>query len=82
VSAISPQPANIKSIEELPLVVSIEKVAELYGRSPRAIERLVRLNREIPQPFLTHPMRWSRADLDAHLNGRSVRSANRRKVSA
>lgn len=46
-----------------PLNVPITRVAALWGRSERAIQRLVKMRR-FPAPALTHPMVWSRIDLE------------------
>lgn len=63
---------SIKSWDELPLIVPIEQVCELYGQSYYGIWRMVKAHRGIPQPMLTNPMRWSRADLQRHWEGRSA----------
>lgn len=63
-----PAPLVIRDWAELPLYVDVVTVAAIYGKSTRAIDRLVRLGRskDIPMPALTRPMRWSRADLQRH----------------
>jgi hypothetical protein len=63
---VKPPAPVFTSWDELPLMVPIEQVAALYGKSTRAIVRLVRLEQGIPAPILTRPLRWSRADLQAH----------------
>jgi hypothetical protein len=68
--SVSPSP-TVTSFDALPLWLTLDHMVELYGKTPRAIERLVRLGRtrEIPPPTLTHPMRWSRQDIERHWRG-------------
>lgn len=55
---------------QVSLFPDLADVARIYQRSERAIERLVRLRRFVA-PIQTRPMRWSRADLEAHWRGTS-----------
>lgn len=72
---MSPTP-TITSFEQLPLWLTVEHIVALYGRTPRAIERLVKLGRthELPAPALSRPMRWSREDVERHWRGASKKS--------
>lgn len=72
------QPAAITDWSQLPLMVGLEQVAGLFGRSTRSIERLVRLNRMRPMPYMTRPMVWSRADLEAAWKGERPASSQSR----
>jgi hypothetical protein len=52
-----------------PLVMFIEQIAELYGRSAKAIRTHCDQGRFIPAPFINRPYRWRRADVVRHVEG-------------
>lgn len=62
-----------KSFEDYPLFLTIDHMVEIYGRTRGWIERIVREGRkEIPPPASTHPMRWSRKDVERQWAGRTA----------
>lgn len=75
----SPQPAPVTDWSQEPLIVSLERVAEIFGMKPRTIQERIKANR-FTQPMYTRPMRWSRADLERAWNG-SMQSANKRRLA-
>lgn len=62
---------SITSWDELPLMVPMEKVCELYGLTEEGVYKRTRRG-GLPAPIVSHPMRWSRADLQRHWEGRSA----------
>lgn len=74
---IPPPPApSVTSWDALPLMVPIEMLCELYGLTKEGVQRRVRMRR-LPAPVVAYPMRWSRADLQRHWEGRSTAAAPR-----
>lgn len=68
-------------LSERPDVLTATDMAEIYQRSLRAIERLVRLDsRAIPMPFMTRPARWRKADVERHLGLTSTVKLARRSA--
>lgn len=60
-----------------PLYLSAAQVAAIYGLTADGVQRLARLGRFVT-PAMTHPMRWSRADLERAWNS-STFLANKRR---
>jgi len=52
-----------------PLVLSIDQVAELYGRSVKAVRSHCDVGRFMPAPFINRPYRWRKVDVLRHVEG-------------
>ena len=59
----------------LPLLLTLDEVAVLYGVSPLTIRRALSMQTFSPPPFEKYPYRWRRADVhrDLHRPGRHTR---------
>lgn len=66
-----PQPAHVTDWHQEPLVVSFERVCDIYGWRPRGLRTRV-LEGRFPPPFTTHPMRWYRSDLERAWSGQTI----------
>jgi hypothetical protein len=54
------------------MVLSLEDVAVIYGRTPTAIRHACKRSSTTqfnPKPFLSHPLRWRKADVLRHVQG-------------
>jgi hypothetical protein len=58
-----PQPAPITTWATEPVILSAERVAQIFGWSRRALMRRVYQCR-FPPPMFSNPARWSRNDLE------------------
>lgn len=65
-----PEPDPVTNWSAEPLVLSIERVCEIYGVKPQGLRRRVAQGRFTP-PVMTHPMRWNRFDLERAWMGQS-----------
>lgn len=52
-----------------PMVMSIDHVSALYGRTVKAIRAHCEQGRFTPAPFLNRPYRWRKADVLRHVEG-------------
>jgi predicted DNA-binding transcriptional regulator AlpA len=60
----------ITSWDQLPLVLEMEHMRQLFKTSAQGVYRRVQA-RKIPPPFQTYPMQWSRADVEAWWAGKT-----------
>ena len=60
---------NVADEATWPVVMSIDQVAELYGRTVRAIRASSEQGRMVPAPFLNRPFRWRKVDVQRHCDG-------------
>jgi hypothetical protein len=74
------EPVAITSWEHEPLILSAERVAEIYGWTVRGLIRRVSKNR-FTQPLSQRPSRWSRADLERDWREGRYRSTRMRRAS-
>lgn len=49
--------------------LTLEEVAAIYRRTPAAILKACQSHRFTPAPYLTHPRRWRRVDVERHVIG-------------
>src|SRR5262245_34020168 len=76
------------TLDEMPLILTIDEVATFYRTSPSTIRSMIRNGGFEPPPFCVRPYRWKRADIEADLqrDGRAlvkehVKKTKRRKRS-
>lgn len=68
-AAKQPRP-TVTDLSGYPLVLDIEHIQAIYGRSLDSVEHAIRRGVDLPQPVSRRPMRWLRATVEAHLAGR------------
>jgi len=65
--ATAPKEPRITSWEQLPLVVDWVDMARLLNVKSYDAVRAAAKRGAIPQPAMSHPMRWYRSDLERHM---------------
>lgn len=58
----------ITSWDTVPLLVSLELVMQITGFGSHDAVKSAILRRDLPEPVLHRPMRWSKADLMRHFH--------------